>query len=168
MTLATDFLEQATHLASREKGKPKQASLRRAISAAYYSVFHLVVADGARRIVDVPRLRNVVARTFEHRKLLTIASAIERISTKPKEQHWLREHLSSHIAPGLTSFCRTFVSLQDQRHDADYDAAATFTRSEVVGVVTLARDAHVEWAKERDSDNALVFLLAAAGLLRDR
>lgn len=168
MTLAQDLLEQAAHLASREKGKPKQASLRRAMSAAYYSVFHLVVADGARRIVDLPRLRPIVARAFEHRKLLTIANAVERIAAKPKEQHWLRQHLSLPVSPDLGAFCSTFADLQDRRHGADYDVGGSFTRSDAIGVVTVAQAAHGAWARQRDSENALVFLLAGAGLLLDR
>jgi len=43
MSLAADLLEQAAHLASRERGRPRQVSLRRAISTAYYSLFHLVI-----------------------------------------------------------------------------------------------------------------------------
>jgi len=39
MNLAEDLLEQANHLARRERGKPKQASLRRAVSTAYYACF---------------------------------------------------------------------------------------------------------------------------------
>lgn len=50
MTLHHDLLEQAEHLAKRETKKPKQASLRRAVSSAYYALFHLLVSDGARRL----------------------------------------------------------------------------------------------------------------------
>ena len=45
MTLARDLLEQATYLSQREKTRPKQASLRRAVSAAYYAVFHLLNSE---------------------------------------------------------------------------------------------------------------------------
>jgi uncharacterized protein (UPF0332 family) len=45
MALAEDLLEQARHLAKREPKRPKQASLRRAVSAAYYSLFHLLVSS---------------------------------------------------------------------------------------------------------------------------
>jgi len=45
MTFAKDLLEQANHLARREQRKPKQARLRRAVSTAYYAVFHLLVAE---------------------------------------------------------------------------------------------------------------------------
>jgi hypothetical protein len=38
MSFADDLLEQAYHLANRESKKPKQASLRRAVSTAYYAL----------------------------------------------------------------------------------------------------------------------------------
>ena len=48
MRLHDGLLEQAQHLLRREKRRPKQASLRRAISTAYYALFHLLVFDAAR------------------------------------------------------------------------------------------------------------------------
>ncbi len=50
MSLASDLLDQAGTLAGLDPLKPKQASLRRAISAAYYSLFHLLIDDAASRI----------------------------------------------------------------------------------------------------------------------
>ena len=57
MTLANDLPAQAKHLASRERGRPRQASLRRAASAAYYALFHLLIREASqpttfRRCVD--------------------------------------------------------------------------------------------------------------------
>ncbi len=39
MTIARDLLLQGRYLAQQERGRPTQASLRRAVSAAYYSLF---------------------------------------------------------------------------------------------------------------------------------
>jgi hypothetical protein len=47
MPLAHDLLEQARFLVGRERRKPKQASLRRAVSTAYYAAFHLLGTDAA-------------------------------------------------------------------------------------------------------------------------
>jgi hypothetical protein len=38
VSLASDLLDQASTLATLDSMRPKQASLRRAVSAAYYSV----------------------------------------------------------------------------------------------------------------------------------
>jgi uncharacterized protein (UPF0332 family) len=43
MAFPDDLLEQANHLANREPELPRQASLRRAVSAAYYALFHLLI-----------------------------------------------------------------------------------------------------------------------------
>ena len=48
MALSNDLLEQALHLATRESKRPRQASLRRAISSAYYGLFHLLIGEATR------------------------------------------------------------------------------------------------------------------------
>ena len=45
MPYPNDLLEQAWHLAKREKRKPRQASLRRAVSTAYYALFHHLIHE---------------------------------------------------------------------------------------------------------------------------
>ena len=51
MSLPTDLLAQARHLAAKETRRPRQASLRRTASACYYALFHLLVQDASRRLV---------------------------------------------------------------------------------------------------------------------
>ena len=41
-----DLIELAEFIAKRDAGRPKQASLRRAISTAYYAVFHRACGRG--------------------------------------------------------------------------------------------------------------------------
>lgn len=168
MSLSDDLLRQAVHLATLEPKRPKQASLRRAVSTAYYGLFHLVIEEGSRRFVAVPRLRPAVARAFNHQQLATAAKAFHQVHASPTKDHWLKAHLAGPVTIGLDEFCSTFVDLQDRRHEADYDTAATFARGDVRSLLTLAQDARVKWQRERDTDNALAFLLYAAGLLRAR
>ena len=68
MAYPDDLLKDAYHLAGRGGKKPKQSSLRRAVSTAYYAAFHLLVADfvGNWR---VPDQRARLARMFEHRRM---------------------------------------------------------------------------------------------------
>ena len=51
MSLHGDLLRQARHLAAKEPRRPLQASLRRAVSAAYYSLFHLLVDEAVNRMI---------------------------------------------------------------------------------------------------------------------
>ena len=65
-----DLLEQAVRLAKLDAKKPKQANLRRAISSAYYALFHLLVDEACR--VQIGALHNqapfrqVLGRAFAH------------------------------------------------------------------------------------------------------
>ena len=55
MNLHNELLRQARHLATKEPRRPLQASLRRAVSAAYYALYHLLVDDAVRRMVTAHR-----------------------------------------------------------------------------------------------------------------
>ena len=168
MTLAADLLDQADHLAGRERGRPKQASLRRAISSAYYSLFHLIVEDASRFLVGGSRLLPSVARSFDHQAVRAAAAALGDISRKPTQAHWLRVHVDAPISPELTLVCDAFVDLQEQRNKADYDVGASFTRLEANGFVNLARNAHSLWPSQRGTHNAHALILVSAKLLRAR
>lgn len=70
MRLPEDLLEQAQHLARREPKRPRQASLRRAVSTAYYALFHLLISEAIlnwKRVAD----REDLARMFEHANMKT-------------------------------------------------------------------------------------------------
>lgn len=65
MASPNDLLEQARHLANREPKRPKQASLRRAVSTAYYAIFHLLSIETAKNWKR-PAERSTVARMLNH------------------------------------------------------------------------------------------------------
>jgi hypothetical protein len=63
------------------------------------------------------------------------------------------------ITSDLRDVAATFVTLQDERHVADYDLAARFTRN---GVLTLLREldnAFEAWARVRDDETSRLFLM---------
>ena len=69
MSLHEDLLEQAQQLIAIDSRRPKQASLRRAVSTAYYALFHLLIDEASRRVVadsGQPELRCLVARAYKH------------------------------------------------------------------------------------------------------
>jgi len=47
MSIHADLLAQAKQLARKEPQRPRQASLRRAVSAAYYALFQMIPLDGS-------------------------------------------------------------------------------------------------------------------------
>ena len=78
MSLPRDRLAQAKLLATKEKSRPKQASLRRSVSAAYYALFHLLVDAAAGRLVsgaDRQPLRECLSRAFDHGVMKRVPSS---------------------------------------------------------------------------------------------
>ena len=65
MAFPEDLLEQARHLAQRESKRPRQASLRRAVSTAYYALFHLLITETTKNWKR-PAERLTLARMFDH------------------------------------------------------------------------------------------------------
>src|SRR5260370_40895720 len=75
MPFADDPLEQAYDLAHKEATNSKQASLRRAVSTAYYALFHLLIDEAVSKWA-VERQRSILARTFEHSKMKAICDDV--------------------------------------------------------------------------------------------
>ncbi|MBK7760929.1 MAG: hypothetical protein IPI35_31860 [Deltaproteobacteria bacterium] len=76
MSLHDDLLAQASRLARSEPRRPKQASLRRAVSTAYYALFHLLISEGSTVMSPMSdaKLRVIVARAFQHGAMKAVAS----------------------------------------------------------------------------------------------
>jgi len=161
LTLYADLLEQASHLASREPKKPRQASLRRAVSAAYYSLFHLLLYEATHRFFpnEPEDLRARASRAFSHGEARTVC---EMFSSGTG----IKDLTSDPLEPQLIDVAASFVQLQEARHQADYDLTESFDRVQVLGYVRQARQAAVSWKAIRETPNANVFL--AALLLHNR
>ena len=163
MSLASDLLDQASTLATLDPMRPKQASLRRAIAAAYYSVFHLLIDEGARRISTNVALQPYIARSFQHTAIKEAANKV--MAQSQSSPPWPGPLFTVPVEAELISVCNAFVDLQSLRHKADYNTALSFKRAEVVAAVSRAQAAHQDWAVARATNNASVFLLLSAKLL---
>ncbi len=173
MTLHHDLLDQAAHLATRETRKPRQASLRRAISAAYYALFHLLVADGARRLSPAKPdgLRALVQRAFNHGDMRNVCKgfadgheAAVRNRQPGQPPPATRRLITLPLDLRLFSVAQTFVDLQELRHEADYNLDRQWRRLDVLSTVRIARQAFADWSAIRATPTAAVF--AAALLLQ--
>jgi uncharacterized protein (UPF0332 family) len=155
MSLHDDLLRQASQLARSEPRRPKQASLRRAVSTAYYALFHLLISEGATVMspMNDAQLRVIVARAYQHGAMKTVASDV----LKGKFSKGYGD-LGLSPSPQLRSVARTFYGLQEKRHEADYDIGASFTRDEVLKLVTQSEQAFKDWSDVRGTKEAMVFL----------
>lgn len=177
MSLPRDLLEQATHLAFREPKRPRQASLRRAVSAAYYALFHLLLQDTASDIAPItpPGLRHLVARALSHNEMKNVCKGFVGGNTayvKSIAPGAKKPFQSSEIPPStqrvlnfplendLISVLIAFVELQEARHDADYNTATALNRPDVLLKIQLAHNAFQDWARIKSTPNATVLKTA--------
>jgi uncharacterized protein (UPF0332 family) len=159
MNLDQDLLKLARRLVSLEKNKPRQSSLRRAVSTTYYSVFHLLVRDAARQVTPggSPAFRNQVARAFDHATMRQVCASFSGAAQLPKA---IGGSITAPIEAELSALAGLFVDLQAKRHSADYDIAVKFTRLEVLALIRRTRRTVREWRKAPKSENRKVFLTA--------
>jgi len=166
MAYPEDLLEQAQHLAKREPKRPKQASLRRAVSSAYYALFHLLISETVKNWKR-PNERSTLARIFEH-------SVMGRVCTKKRDD--LRSYFGSNPPPRpgpdydrnqhLLTVTDTFVQMLQHRQTADYDGSKAWSRVEVWERIEAVKDAFASWRAIRDHPQAQNFLVTL--LLKER
>ena len=158
MPLANDLLRQAELLANLDAARPRQANLRRAVSTAYYSLFHLLIADCTQRLSPrhPHKLAARIARAFTHTEMKQVCRAI----SEGHRSAVLEDLHPAGFSPELRLVATTFVRLQDERHRADYDLSATYTRLEALDILVLARNGFAAWSKTRGTEETNVFLAA--------
>jgi uncharacterized protein (UPF0332 family) len=160
MGLAEDMLSQAHHLVSLDPKRPKQVSLRRAISTSYYAVFHLLTAHAALRFIP-KRPSGLVARVgraFSHQEMKKVC---QTFNSKPLAEPLLTL-VGQFPSDQLRNIASAFIELQEQRLKADYDTGANFSRLETQALLAKAELVFVTWREIESSDEATVFLAALA------
>lgn len=160
MDLAGDLLDQARHLARQDTGKPKQASLRRAVSTAYYALFHLLIADFVHTMLPGHKkaLMDRVSRVFNHADMLK--SCRQWSQTAPPLI--IYELTGGPIHARLNSVAKTFIEMQEARHEADYDVSARLSRSTVLQRIEATELAFKDWSAMSKTDQGIAFLASLA------
>jgi len=117
------LIEIAANLAKGVGTKPRQAELRRAISTAYYAMFHFVAKSFADALNGTSSTeRNNVAWTQAYRSL-----SHTQISNCCK-----RKDIQQDLPPEICQFCIIFNRMQLLRNEADYNPDMTFYRLNVL------------------------------------
>jgi len=173
MALHHDLLEQASHLATREPRKPKQASLRRAVSTSYYALFHLLVSEGAKRISPSKPdgLNSAIRRAFNHGEMRNVCQSFalghaaaarpnRKLGSIANPPAATRRLITLPLDPKLLNVVQSFITLQEARHEADYEMDKQWNRLDVIEQVETARDAFSDWAAVRSDETATVFVVA--------
>ena len=137
-SLVTHQLENARALATLDKGRPRQASLRRAVSTAYYGLFQALCEACAVKLVGWGKPWEAftpIFRALEH----------NRVSDALAHRSFLNK-------PELQRLKVAFNELKTAREWADYspeprpnfvlaDRDSPFTRGEALTLIELAEEA---------------------------
>lgn len=87
---------------------PSEVFLRRAVSSAYYAVFHLLILESAQHRDKEP-LRTTLGRAYDHALMKTASNRILDVREFP------------YIGEKLKEIAQGFGQLQEDRHFADYN-----------------------------------------------
>jgi uncharacterized protein (UPF0332 family) len=137
------LLRQADQLGYRNAGagQPRNGDLRRAVSAAYYAVFHEMVSMSVSQLLpdgtDEERYR--LSRSFPHGDLKTVCGYVVNANGAPREVQLVANNLAA--VAHVKDIAIAFVDLQEARHRADYDHLADFSKASVLAYVDSAKDA---------------------------
>lgn len=129
-TLAQGFVSAARALVPDTARRPRQAHLRRAVSAAYYAAFHELARTCADALVGATRSRRPnkawveVYRGLEHGPAHNACSQAGNVG----------------FPAGVEDFVDAFKQLQAARHLVDYDPMIRLGKVEALGFITLAED----------------------------
>ena len=156
MAFHDDLIKHAVFLANlNPPDQAKQVDLRRAVSAAYYALFHLLSNEAAQNWKH-PRQRDKFARLFDHRRMRECSS---QISKRPLPA----DPIQAPIAKDLKLVAASLVKLQQARHTADYDNSRAWSPTQVYELIIEAQDAMLAWMNIRDKEIAQDYLLDLLG-----
>jgi hypothetical protein len=138
--------------------------MRRAVSAAYYALFHLLASSVAEQVSpDSPiGLRGRTQRALAHSQM---ATAARNFLTQGKSPSNLPKDIgfTGHVSPRLANVAQSFVDLQEARYIADYDVLDATGEINLRWAQECLADAGAafrDWNAEKDSQGARVFLAA--------
>lgn len=176
MTLyCNELRQQARELATLSR----QADLRRAVSSAYYSVFHLLLDEFSRQVLA--SLRRSVTHTAMAKACSIVIHVYRQQTTNPT---WninqpTGEHGKKVILPlrgvrlsaELFDVASNFVALQNARHVADYATPHRTTRQDALSELAKCDAVHAAWGvcrQRREARALLLMFILDFEALRDR
>ena len=132
-------------------GQPSQEALRRAVSTAYYAMFHALATSNADLIVGAK----------------TPANQSNWIATYRSLRHF-RAQNPLHGWPHLFStpvqnFAVVIAGIKEERENADYNPDANFTQNQVVSWIDSAERAIIEFNAASPQERAMVAIATLAG-----
>ena len=125
---ARDLITTARSLTDLEPRPSTQANLRRAVSTAYYAVFHSLAHTAADLLIgrESSAAWHQVYRALEHGNTKNACLNKQAMQGFPHE---------------IQEFAKKFVALQNERHQADYSSEADYNRRDTLAAIDIAEGA---------------------------
>jgi len=149
---------------SSGSASPSDAHLRRAVSTAYYAVFHRVSLAAATRFIGHGQEHSpgfaTLYRAFNHGDLKKVFEALSKTTLSEKYRDLLQR---AALSQDMRAFAAAFPSLKVFRHLADYHPAVRFSPSEVLAVINEAEFALEAFDRIAEGEKTDVLALLLAG-----
>lgn len=168
MSFPLDLLAQARHLATWEQRKPKQASLRRSVSTAYYALFHFISDESAKLFIGAANQeksrRDLARRSIAHARIKEVCTEFQKKTPRILLQpFWEQSGIIDDV--NFSDLCGSFIDLQKARHAADYDFLGPVSRSSALDACDRASRAIKAWTNLRQKKPQALLLFAMTVLL---
>ncbi len=132
-------------------GQPSQEALRRAISTAYYAMFHALATSNANLLEGQRTPANQSAWTRTYRSL-------RHFRAENPLYGW--PHLFS---PPVQDFAVIIAGIKRQREDADYNPDASFALNQAVTWIDRAEQAIIDFNAASTQERTMVAIATLAG-----
>lgn len=122
------------------QGQPRNTDLRRAVSTAYYALFHAITRAAAEHALpgaSEPEL-NAFTRHFGHSAIKQVCGWITG-GPPPEAIAPTVDRLRADA--GISAVAATFIALHQAREDADYNHDADITRPTTLGLIQRSENA---------------------------
>lgn len=114
---------------------PSDAALRRAVSTAYYALFHTIAGFAADRLVapgSTSAAHALIYRGLDHRRMKDTCEEVAKSTLKAAVQKALER---TTVSSAMKAFAVIFVPMQQLRHLADYDPTLSLSRPDVLDLI---------------------------------
>jgi hypothetical protein len=151
MAYQDDLLIQALELV--HFSPPSQLTLRRAVSAAYYAVFHFLISEATSNWSNAS-LRTALGRAYDHGIMKTASNRILNTKDFPFTDE------DPTVVSHLRFVAQTFSQLQEDRHFADYNLTKDLDPVEALTQVKSAEEIFDTWPSIRGEQIAQAYLVS--------
>jgi hypothetical protein len=161
MAFADDLLALAQDIANLPSEARRQANLRRAVSTAYYALFHLLISEATLNWAR-PELWPTLGRLFDHGPMYS-TSVTREAELNAYFKGNPPESSERTVAQHLLTVSKAFVQAQQRRVDADYNMGREVTETETLTQIESVTEAFKSWNIIRDEATAQAYLLSMLG-----